>query len=245
MSEGQEEVELVQIRGTKSGLAIQLDDQAEWDKVTERLKRILDDQPTNHSTVSASLVMGKRYVTDRETGRLCAWLKNQYNLDIHDVDKEVITLEEANAMIEEQTFHQEIRMVRSGQVLDVKGHVLLIGDVNPGGLIRATGNIYILGYLRGIAHAGASGNEEAVVCAAFMEPRQIRIATSIYRSPDDEPEEDLDAVNEKKEPVDTEPDQGTLECAFLNEDRQMTIERIQKLPKHRVKVDMAFQYANG
>ena len=243
MSEGQEEVELVQIRGTKSGLAIQLDDQAEWDKVTDRLRQILDEQPTNHATVSASLVMGKRYVTDRETSRLLAWLKNQYKLDIHDVDKEVITLEEANAMIEEQTFHQEIRMVRSGQVLDVKGHVLLIGDVNPGGLIRATGNIYILGYLRGIAHAGASGNEEAVVCAAFMEPRQIRIATSIYRSPDNEPEPD--PMHAKTEPLDPEPDQGTLECAYLNEDRQMTIERIQKLPKHRVKVDTAFQFANG
>ena len=241
MSEGQEEVELVQIRGTKNGLAIQLDDQAEWEKVTERLRQILDDQPTNHSMVSASLVMGKRYVTDRETNRLCAWLKKQYKLDIRDVDKEVITLEEANAMIEEQTFHQEIRMVRSGQVLDVNGHVLLIGDVNPGGLIRATGNIYIMGYLRGIAHAGASGNEEAVVCAAFMEPRQIRIATSIYRSPDDKPDPD----HETPEPVDTEPDQGTLECAYLNEDRQMTIERIQKLPKHRVKVDTSFQFVNG
>lgn len=243
MSEGQEEVELVHIRGTKSGLAIQLDDQAEWSKVTDRLRRILDDQPTNHSSVSATLVVGKRYVTDREISRLRVWLRQDYNLEIQDVDKEVISLDEANAMIEEQTFHQEIRMVRSGQVLDVKGHVLLIGDVNPGGMIRATGNIYILGYLRGIAHAGASGNEEAVVCAAFMEPRQIRIATSIYRSPDDEAEPETLSTN--AEPTETDPDQGTLECAYLDDHRQMTIERIQKLPKHRVKVETMFQFANG
>lgn len=237
MTDGIQDVELVSLRGTKGGLSIQLDDQAEWDKVIGRLQDILQDQPENHSPLSASLVIGKRYVTERELNRLKAMMEKQHNIVIRDVDKEVITIEEAKSMVEEQAFHQEVRMVRSGQVLDYKGSVLLIGDVNPGGVIRATGNIYILGHLRGIAHAGASGNTSAVICAAVMEPRQLRIATSIHRAP--EPNED-----EVTEEGDENLNDGYLECAYLNEEQAMTLERIQKIPKAVIQTDTTIYFGS-
>ena len=46
------------------------------------------------------------------------------------------------------------RVISSGQVFEVPGDLLLIGDVNPDGTVRAGGNIYIMGQLKGIAHAG-------------------------------------------------------------------------------------------
>lgn len=53
-------------------------------------------------------------------------------------------------------------------MLHVKGNLLLIGDVNPGGTVIAGGNIFVIGALRGIAHAGYYGDAEAVIAASVM-----------------------------------------------------------------------------
>jgi septum site-determining protein MinC len=74
--------------------------------------------------------------------------------------------------------------LRSGQAVRHTGPVVLIGDVNPGAEIVAGGDIVVWGKLRGKAHAGAGGNEEAVICALQLAPSQIRIASLIARSPE-------------------------------------------------------------
>jgi septum site-determining protein MinC len=76
------------------------------------------------------------------------------------------------------------RTLRSGQALHHAGHVTLIGDVNPGAEIVAGGDIVVWGKLRGIAHAGAMGDEQAVVCALELTPSQIRIGSRVARSPE-------------------------------------------------------------
>lgn len=76
------------------------------------------------------------------------------------------------------------RTLRSGQVIRHAGHVSLIGDVNPGAEIVAAGDILVWGKLLGTAHAGAMGDEGAVICALEMAPSQIRIGTHIARSPE-------------------------------------------------------------
>jgi len=78
------------------------------------------------------------------------------------------------------------RTLRSGQVIHYPGHVTIIGDVNPGGEVIAGGDIIVLGVLRGIAHAGAGGNDQAVVAAFRLRPTQLRIGNYIARAPDEE-----------------------------------------------------------
>lgn len=75
--------------------------------------------------------------------------------------------------------------IRSGMRIEYDGSVVVIGDVNPGGEIIASGNIVVLGTLRGMVHAGAGGNREAFVYALSLRPTQIRIAEAIARCPDD------------------------------------------------------------
>jgi septum site-determining protein MinC len=75
--------------------------------------------------------------------------------------------------------------VRSGQLINFDGNLVVIGDVNPGGEVIATGNVIIMGSLRGIVHAGADGNKSAVVVAFNLQPTQLRIADVITRSPDE------------------------------------------------------------
>jgi septum site-determining protein MinC len=76
------------------------------------------------------------------------------------------------------------RTLRSGQQLRHPGSITVIGDVNPGAEIVAGGDIVVWGKLRGTAHAGAMGNETAVVCALELTPTQLRIAQYFARSPE-------------------------------------------------------------
>ena len=76
------------------------------------------------------------------------------------------------------------RTLRSGQQLRHPGSITVIGDVNPGAEIVAGGDIVVWGKLRGTVHAGATGNETAVVCALDLAPTQLRIAQYFARSPE-------------------------------------------------------------
>lgn len=78
------------------------------------------------------------------------------------------------------------RSLRSGQKVEHSGDVLILGDVNKDAEVVAVGNIIIMGTLRGIAIAGALGDEDAVVVALKMEPQQIRIGKKIAISEESE-----------------------------------------------------------
>ncbi|NPV27201.1 MAG: septum site-determining protein MinC [Firmicutes bacterium] len=83
------------------------------------------------------------------------------------------------------------RTLRSGQSIQYPGNVVILGDVNPGAEVIASGNIVVMGCFRGVAHAGATGNEQAIVTAFRLKPTQLRIANHITRAPDGEyPEPD-------------------------------------------------------
>ena len=78
------------------------------------------------------------------------------------------------------------RTLRSGQDLRHPGHVVVIGDVNPGAEVVAGGDIVVWGRVRGMVHAGALGDEGAVICALDLAPTQLRIAGRIARSPEEQ-----------------------------------------------------------
>jgi septum site-determining protein MinC len=75
------------------------------------------------------------------------------------------------------------RTLRSGHSLKYPGHVVIIGDVNPGAEIIAGGDVVVWGHLRGMVHAGAEGDNDAVVCALDLSPTQLRIAGEISITP--------------------------------------------------------------
>ncbi len=68
------------------------------------------------------------------------------------------------------------RTLRSGTLVEFPGHVTVMGDVNPGAEIVASGSIVVWGRLRGVVHAGAQGDVNALVCALELTPTQLCIA---------------------------------------------------------------------
>ena len=75
------------------------------------------------------------------------------------------------------------RTLRSGFLLQHAGHVVVIGDINPGAEVIAGGDVIVWGRLRGLVHAGAEGDEHAIVCALDLSPTQLRIAGKIALTP--------------------------------------------------------------
>ncbi|UTR15464.1 septum site-determining protein MinC [Salipaludibacillus sp. LMS25] len=221
MKTNQKKNQYVIIKGTKDGLTFILDDQCSMDTLKNALKETLSDRPEPskelQGTVKAKLVMGKRYLDEVELQELEALFSKEMNIKVEDIESDVISRAEAEHLIKEKQMTKIARIIRSGQVIDLQGDLLIIGDVNPGGTVKATGNIYILGKLKGIAHAGSNGNKDAVICAAEMTPSQLRIASVVRRSPE-EPEQLIEQM---------------MECAYLNDNEEMILEKLHKLSRLR------------
>ncbi|WP_342432461.1 septum site-determining protein MinC [Neobacillus sp. FSL H8-0543] len=206
----------VTIKGTKAGIVLHLDDSCSY----EELKKELDEKLSANQRTQAErqlttvkVEIGNRYINDEQREELKDLIRQKKNLAVDDIVSNVVTREEAERLKAENEVVTIARIVRSGQVLEVPGDLLLIGDVNPGGTVIAGGNIYILGSLKGIAHAGAFGNEQAVIAASSMKPSQLRISEHLNRSPDSIQD------NEKRE----------MECAYIDENHQIIVDRLQVL----------------
>lgn len=74
------------------------------------------------------------------------------------------------------------RTVRSGGRVESRGSAIVIGDVNAGAEVIADDDIIVLGTLRGVAHAGAGGNEQAIIWAQQVKSKQLRIAGALAQA---------------------------------------------------------------
>jgi septum site-determining protein MinC len=68
------------------------------------------------------------------------------------------------------------RTLRSGFKVSYEGNVVVVGDVNAGAEIEATGSVMIWGKLRGAARAGINGDAATHIYALEMNSAALRIA---------------------------------------------------------------------
>ncbi|TVY11906.1 septum site-determining protein MinC [Paenibacillus cremeus] len=177
---------LVTIKGVKDGLVFILDDTGEFSAVLAELKHKLEkthQQILTGPIIHVNVKLGSRSVTDEEKDEVRSIISTQGNLLVQSVE----SAEPAVPKTEPDKADVKIvrGIVRSGQTLSQEGNILFLGDVNPGGSIMSTGSIYIMGSLRGMAHAGHDGDELAIVAASHLRPTQLRIAGVISRPPDE------------------------------------------------------------
>jgi septum site-determining protein MinC len=174
----------VTIKGIKDGLIFLFDDQCEFSELLNELRYKLEHSHQNILTgpiVHVDVKMGMRNISEEQKTLILDTLKQKGNLLIRSVDAPGIASQEEDG----SAVKTICGMVRSGQVLRHEGDLLFLGDVNPGGQIICSGDVIIIGALRGMAHAGAAGNEKAVIAASYMAPTQLRIAEVISRPPDE------------------------------------------------------------
>jgi len=67
--------------------------------------------------------------------------------------------------------------IRSGQVVEHMGDLILLGDLHPGGEIQTGGNLIVFGDLRGTARVGKNAPESAFIIATSLHPTLLQIGT--------------------------------------------------------------------
>lgn len=208
------------IKGTKSGLSLQLNDRCSYEELLVELKEKLAEiqaLDSDSPLISVRIQTGYRYLEKKQQEELKELIRQKKNLIVEEIESNVITKTEAERLVDEQEITSVTSIVRSGQVLEVAGDLLLVGDVNPGGTVKAGGNIFIMGALKGVAHAGFTGKKESVIVASFMTPSQLRIADCISRAPDHYDQEE----------------HHHMECAYIDRNNQIIIDRLQVLKRLR------------
>lgn len=204
----------VTIKGIKDGLVFLFDDQCDFSELMTELRYKLEHSHQNILTgpiMHVDVKLGKRNISEEQKTLLLDALKQKGNLLVRSVETPGIL----SAELPEQPVHTICGMVRSGQILRHTGNLLLLGDVNPGGQVLCSGDIIIVGALRGMAHAGFDGNESSIIAASYLAPTQLRIAEVVSRPPDE-----------------WENRETSMEFAFLQEGT-MQIDKISNVGKVR------------
>jgi septum site-determining protein MinC len=193
----------IQIKGIREGLLITAKE-SDWQAVREALLEQIEKQGDFLRGAQLILDVGDQVVRAAELGSLRDTL-SEHGLSLYAVlSDSLVTQETARALGLATRITKPIpernappvetaltgegavlirRTLRSGFSLQHKGHVVVIGDVNPGSEIAAGGDVVVWGHLRGTVHAGAEGDELAVVCALDLDPTQLRIAGHIALTP--------------------------------------------------------------
>lgn len=193
----------VVVKGTRDGLLIMLPSEAPWNELVRVLGDQLDAAREFWSGAATQVDVGEHQLDESQVKRLQEMLNKRYQLQLtavygkdaktRTVAKQLGLTTEVEAQPEPEAAptrnYQNNALylrqtLRSGQILRHEGSVVICGDVNPGGEIIASGDIVVLGTLRGVAHAGAKGDESAQITAINLRPTQLRIAGYIARSPD-------------------------------------------------------------
>jgi len=192
----------IKIKGTRRGLSITLGE-GDWQQLLRELDVRLGQADTFFQGSQVNLHTGKRDIEQQELEELISILAN-HNIELVSLQtSSEFAAEAAQALGVKLALPEPIstqpgiraltedpseglllrRTLRSGQSLQHTGHVVIIGDVNPGAEIIAGGDVVVWGKLRGMVHAGALGDNEAIVCALELTPTQLRIGSYIAISP--------------------------------------------------------------
>ncbi len=204
--------EPIEIKGVRDGLLVVMPTECEWSEAVARLLKRIDSQPAFFKGAGVFLKVGGRVVHRTEIhalqkqlafrgvtlkavlseSRLTSGAAKMLGLDTELGEPLQREPEELEPIPSEEIGSPGVLVrhtLRSGRTVRHEGHVVVIGDVNPGAEIIAGGDVVVWGRLRGVVHAGANGDEGAIVCALELAPTQLRIAGYIAVSPQDGPRE--------------------------------------------------------
>ena len=190
---------LLQIKGLRDGLLISMDD-ASWEDQRAALIAQVDERPAFFQGARLALDVASQVLHVNELVEVRDQLSER-GIFLWAVVSESPTTEKTAQLLGlatriskqrpeearqysvgdlgEETSLFLNRTIRSGTRIEFAGHVVVLGDVNPGAEIIAEGNVIIWGRLRGMVHAGAKGNKNAVICALDLSPTQLRIAEEV------------------------------------------------------------------
>lgn len=207
---------LVQIKGIRDGLLATFSD-APWEDQRMALLAQIDDRPSFFQGARLAMDLGSQILKVNDLVDLRDHLSER-NVILWAVVSESSTTEQTAQLlglatriskprpeehrqvadsITEDTALYVNKTLRSGTRIEFPGHIVVVGDVNPGAEIVAEGNVIVWGRVRGMIHAGCKGNRSAFICALDLSANQLRIAdeVSAMLKPQKDPRPEIASIN--------------------------------------------------
>lgn len=164
-------------------VVIKIDDNAKQEDVIEELDIKMKDLKKMYQDEKTPIRVTGKILTNKELEEIREIIRSKIDVEIKFDTPTTLGLHsitrsyKKDVGMSETTFHKG--SLRSGQRLEVEGSLVIIGDVNAGAEVIAADNIAVIGTLRGLAHAGAKGNKEAIIAASTLDAVQIRISNIV------------------------------------------------------------------
>lgn len=197
----------VEFKGKLNGLYLNLDPDEDFDIIMAYLMTLLKDRASFYQGSRIIGVKGKR-LSYKQKAAIESLIYDQYGITVESLEDpeeitpivepvskrtidasipdDIVHVVKDNSVSCVSDTHFVFGTMRSGKSVHYPGHVIVIGDVNPGAEIVAEGNIIVMGRVLGFIHAGSAGNDKAIVIANLLKPTQIRISTYISVPPSDD-----------------------------------------------------------
>lgn len=172
----------VTLKGTNDGYFLFLDDTSSLSNIYRDLEELFnqikkDDQ--YEQEFDLTIDTGNRLFNDKSKVKLTDFIKEHSNFAVKHFKEHVIDKELAETWHKETSPWMVVKNVRNGQIVRSDRDIILIGDIRPGGLVQSAGSVLVVGNVQGTIHAGAKGNDDAIIVASFSFDGQVRIGEHV------------------------------------------------------------------
>ena len=161
----------------KDVIVMKLSEKATQADTIKSLKKKLPELKKLYQQEKTPIFVTGRILKNKELKEIQDLIKKSINVEVEFDTPKALGLNEIR-----RTYNRDVEIseskihrgsLRSGQRLEYEGTLIVLGDVNDGAEVVVVGN------LRGLAHAGAKGNKQAIVAAHRIDTHQLRIANII------------------------------------------------------------------
>ncbi|WP_087842416.1 septum site-determining protein MinC [Lactiplantibacillus plantarum] len=168
----------VVLKASNDGYELILRQEASFDDIMVDLKVLLDRLQADNTTdkqISFDLDTASRLLTAEQNQKVTQLIQRYPLFSIHKLTADVILTADALAMIERDTVHLVNQIIRNGQVVEITGDVLFFGKIHEGGVLRATGSIFVMGEVNGALEAGYPDHNDAVIVSPLATVPRVRV----------------------------------------------------------------------
>lgn len=175
--------DVITILSNNRNIVLRIKDSATNNEIKKELKEKLPDLKKFYKEEKNPILVTGKMLKTAEINDIQKLIKKSINVEIEFDSPRVLGLHGIKREYRKEVATSEAKFyktsVRSGQKIEFEGSIIVLGDVNDGAEVIAEDNIVVLGNLRGMAHAGAKGNMNAIIAAHIIDSPQIRIGRVI------------------------------------------------------------------
>ena len=180
----------ISINLRKNEIIIKIAEDAEQREIIYDLRKKLPELKKLYKDEKTPIKVTGKVMKNKEIDEIQNLIKGQIDVEIDFDMPKTLGLSGIKKAYDREISTSETKFhrgsLRSGQRLETEGSIVVIGDVNSGAEVVASDNIIVLGNLRGLAHAGAKGNKQAIIAAGLLDTVQIRISNIVREIDRDE-----------------------------------------------------------